>query len=75
MEISLCNGDNPTGKPALEASYKQTPGQFALLNHRMGNIDLNKCTGLSFDIASRKDTQIAVSLEMVKANGKGARYN
>ncbi len=74
MEISLRNDGNPTGKPALEASYKQTPSQFALLTQRIANIDLSKCDRLSFDIASRKDAQIAVSIEMAKVGGKGARY-
>jgi hypothetical protein len=74
MEISLRADENPAGKPSLEASYRQTPGKFALISHRIGNIDLSKCDRLSFDIASRKDAQIAVSIEMVKVNGKGARY-
>ena len=74
MEITQRADDNPTGKPALEARYKQTPGQFSLLNHRIGNVDLSKCDRLSFDIASRKNAQIAISIEMAKVNGKGARY-
>ena len=36
MEMSLRNDENPTGKPAVEATYKQTPGKFALMNHRIG---------------------------------------
>ena len=74
MEIALSPDGNPTGKPALEAIYKQTPGQFALLSHRIGNIDLSKCDRLTFDIASRKAAQIALTLETQKVNGKGARY-
>ena len=72
--MSLRNDENPTGKPALEASYKQTPGLFALMNHRIANIDLGKCDRLSFDVASDKDAQLAVSIEMAKVSGKGARY-
>ena len=74
MEMSLPNDENPTGKRALEASYKQKPGQFVLMSHRIGNIDLSKCDRLSFDIASIEDAQVAVSIEMAKVKGKGARY-
>ena len=74
MEISLRADENPAGKPALEASYTQSAGKFALISHRIGNIDLSKCDRLSFDIASRKDAKIAISIEMAKVNGKGARY-
>lgn len=70
MEISVKPGD----KPALEASYKQVPGQIALLTHRLADLDLSKCERLNFEISSKVYAQIVVSIEMAKVDGKGARY-
>ncbi len=74
MDIAIRPGENPLQKPALEAVYKQTPGKMALLNRRLGSEDLSRCDRLAFDIASRSDAQIAVSVEMLKKAGKGSRY-
>jgi hypothetical protein len=74
MEITVRPGENPVGKPAIEASYKQPAGQIAILNHRLGTTDLSKCESIDFDIASRKSAQMVVSIEMVKVDGKGPRY-
>jgi hypothetical protein len=74
MKLKLSPRDNPLGEPGLEASYEQIEGQFAVLLHRLSNIDLAKAKRVSFDIASDHDATLVVSLELKKPGGDGPRY-
>jgi hypothetical protein len=74
MDLKLSPRDNPLGEPGLEASYEQTEGQYAVLLHRLSNIDLAKAKRVSFDIASEHDATLLISLELKKPGGDGPRY-
>jgi hypothetical protein len=73
-DLKLSPRNNPLGEPGLEASYQQTEGQYAVLLHRLSNIDLAKAKRVSFDIASEHDATLLVSLEIKKPGGNGPRY-
>jgi hypothetical protein len=76
MKLSLSAADNPLGMPALQASYEQNEGRYAVLSRRIGQLDLSKASRLAFDVASVHDATLVVSLEMKGAAGRpGPRYN
>jgi len=76
MKLNLSAADNPLGMPALQASYEQAEGRYAVLIRRLAPFDLSKAKRLAFDVASVHDATLVVSLEMKGAAGKpGPRYN
>ena len=64
VTLKLAGTDNPLKEGALEAHYEQTQGHYGLLLRRLSNLDLSKATGLAFDIASKVDATVIVSLEL-----------
>jgi hypothetical protein len=76
MKLNLSAADNPLGAPALQASYEQNEGRYAVLSRRIGQLDLSKAGRLAFDVASVHDATLVVALETKSAGGKpGPRYN
>ena len=76
MKLSLSAADNPLGMTALQASYEQNEGHYAVLSRRIGHLDLSKARRLAFDVASVHDATLVVALETKGSGGKpGPRYN
>jgi hypothetical protein len=71
MDLKLSPTPNPLGMPALQATYEEIQGQFAVLLRRLSNLNLSGAKRLVFDIASERDVTLVISLELKK----GARYN
>jgi hypothetical protein len=71
IKLKLAGADNPLHARALEASYEQTQGRYGLLVRRLSHLDLSKAAGVSFDIASRADATMIVSIELKN----GRRFN
>jgi hypothetical protein len=71
IKMKLAADGNPLHTRALEAAYEQTQGHYGVLLRRLGNLDLAKATGLAFDIASKTDATVIVSLELKN----GRRFN
>jgi len=64
--------ESPMGGPAMEVSYEPADDRFSVLVRRLRAADLSHAARLQFDIASEKETTLAVALEMQKpgaANG------
>ena len=64
MKLRLAAPDNPLKTGALEANYEQMAGPIGVMVHRLSHIDLSQATGIAFDIASRTDATVVVSLEL-----------
>ncbi|MDP8981183.1 MAG: hypothetical protein M3O35_11390 [Acidobacteriota bacterium] len=76
MNLKLVSADNPVGGPALQASYEQVDGRFAVLVGRLSTLDLSKAKRIAFDIASDHEAMLVVSLEMKKpGSDQGPRFN
>jgi hypothetical protein len=76
MNLKLVSADNPVVGPALQVSYEQVDGRFAVLVGRLSNLDLSKAKRIAFDIASEHEATLAVSLEMKKpGSDQGPRFN
>lgn len=76
MDLKLSVASNPLGMPALQATYEESQGQYALLLRRVANLDLSGARRLKFDIASEREVTLAISLEMKKSGSTPeARYN
>jgi hypothetical protein len=71
MRLKLADSGNPLQLPALEASYERSEGRYSVMVRRLSNLDLSKATGLAFDIASRTEANVVVSLELKN----GRRFN
>ncbi|HXK03356.1 MAG TPA: hypothetical protein VMS37_13195 [Verrucomicrobiae bacterium] len=71
VKLRLAPAGNPLNESALEASYEQTQGRYGVLLRRLAQLDLSKATGVAFDIASKVDTTVIVSLELKN----GRRFN
>jgi len=64
MKLKIAGSENPLHEAAMEVNYEQAQGHFGLLLRRLANVDLARATGIAFDIASRTDTTVVVSLEL-----------
>jgi hypothetical protein len=71
VKLKLAPAANPLHMNALEASYEQTQGHYGLVLRRISQLDLARATGLAFDIASKTDATVIVSLEL----RNGHRFN
>ena len=71
IKLKLAGAENPLHMPALEAAYEQVQGRYGILVRRLANLDLAKATGLAFDIASKGEATMIVSLELKN----GHRFN
>jgi hypothetical protein len=71
VKLKPASPENPLSEGALEASYEQTEGRYGLLLRRLANLDLSNATGVAFDVASRVDATLVVSLELKN----GRRFN
>src|SRR5271166_1817322 len=71
MDLKLSPAANPLGMSALQATYEETQGEFAVLLRRLSNLNLSGAKRLAFDIASERDVTLVISLELKK----GARYD
>src|SRR5215471_7500639 len=71
VKLKLAAAGNPLRTTALEASYEQAQGKFGLLMRKLSNVDLSKAAGVAFDIASRTEATVIVSLELKS----GRRFN
>jgi hypothetical protein len=64
MKLKLAAPDNPLKTGAMEVSYQQLAGPLGILVHRLSQLDLSQAGGIAFDIASKADASIVVSLEL-----------
>jgi hypothetical protein len=64
MKLKLAAPDNPLKTGALEANYEQMAGPIGVIVHRLSHLDLSQATGIAFDIASKADATVVVSLEL-----------
>jgi hypothetical protein len=65
MKLKLASAaENPLKTAALEASYEQSPGPLGIVVHRLSHLDLSPAGGIAFDIASKADATVVVSLEL-----------
>jgi hypothetical protein len=71
VKLRLAGADNPLHMTALEAAYEQTQGHYGILLRRISHLDLSRANGLAFDIASKTDATVIVSLELKN----GRRFN
>ena len=71
MKLKLAAADNPLHEDALQAMYPQVQGRISVLLRPLSNLDLSRAAGLSFDVASKADTTLVVSLELKN----GRRFN
>ena len=71
MKLKLAAVDNPLHEDALQAMYPQVQGRIAVLLRPLSNLDLSRSAGLSFDVASKTDATLVVSLELKN----GRRFN
>jgi hypothetical protein len=71
VKLKLAGAGNPLRSAALEATYEQTAGRYGVVLRRLSNLDLSKATGLAFEIASRTEAIVIVSLELKN----GRRFN
>ena len=76
MQLKLSAAGNPLEGPALQATYRQTGGEYQVLVRRLANLDLSRATHLAFDIASEHEITLVVSLEVKKPGApQGPRYS
>ena len=76
IDLKLSTADNPLGRPALQASYEQIEGRYAILVGRLSNLDLSQAKRIAFDIASEHEATLVVSLEVKKAGSvQGPRFS
>jgi len=71
VKLQLAASGNPLSMNALEAAYEQTQGHYGILLHRLSHLDLGQAKGLAFDIASKTDATVIVTLELKN----GHRFN
>jgi hypothetical protein len=71
LELSLSPSGNPLGEPAMQVATRQLDGEIAVLTRRVAHLDLSKATRLAFDVASQRESTLAVTLEQKD----GQRYN
>jgi hypothetical protein len=64
MKLKLAAPDNPLKTGAMEVNYEQMAGPLGILVHRLSQLDLSQAGGIAFDIASKGDASIVVSLEL-----------
>jgi hypothetical protein len=64
MKLKLAPPDNPLKTSAMEVNYEQVAGPLGILVHRLSHLDLSQAGGIAFDIASKADASIVVSLEL-----------
>lgn len=64
IKLRLAPADNPLQEGALEAAYEQAEGRYGVLLRRLAQLDLSQATGLAFDIASRVEATVVISLEL-----------
>lgn len=76
IDLKLSAADNPLGRAAMQASYEQVEGKFAVLVGRLSNLDLSKAKRIAFDVASEHEATLVVSLEVKKAgSNQGPRFS
>jgi hypothetical protein len=71
VKLKLAGAENPLHMMALEAVYEQTQGHYGILLRRIAHLDLAQAKGLAFDIASKTEATVIVSLELKN----GRRFN
>jgi hypothetical protein len=64
IKLKLADADNPLKAGALEANYQQMPGPIGVMVHRLSHLDLSQASGIAFDIASKSDATVVISLEL-----------
>jgi hypothetical protein len=64
MKLKLAAQDNPLKMGAMQADYQQIAGPIGVIVHRLSHLDLSQATGIAFDIASKVDATVVVSLEL-----------
>lgn len=75
MKLQLNSSGNPLAVPAIQATYEQREGQFALLLRRVGQTEAAGTKRLVFDVASEHEATLVISLETRKpGGGQGPRY-
>ena len=75
MEFFLDASGKPLAGRALQASYEQAPGTFAVISRTLPEVDLRGTDRLTFDIASTVRAQLLVAVELHKPGGQGPRFN
>jgi hypothetical protein len=63
VDLKLSATGNPLGKPAMQAVFQTSEGEFGVVVRRLANLDLSKATHLAFDIASGDECTLVISLE------------
>ncbi|MGI8992300.1 MAG: hypothetical protein ACR2I2_22315 [Bryobacteraceae bacterium] len=75
-DLSLDISGKPLAEHAMKAVYQQAEGNYVVLVHKLGPLDLSKTNRLAFDIASDKPAQLVISFEERNPGKRqGPRYN